>query len=207
MKKIFITIFVVFAFFQAEALMAQDLLKGTDLSTVKVDYLSDSDIAKIKAQLQSNNTTIEQVEPLILAKGMSATEYAKLKVRLGSQMTTAPTGVSNTDVYDEKKGEQSRQQEKIVNKKVKDTLNALVFGSELFDTPTLNFEPDTKLATPVNYVLGPGDELQISVYGVQEYNATVPVTVEGKISIQNVGQISVSGMTIEAATQKIKGAI
>jgi len=207
MKKIIIAVLLVFAFFQSEALMAQDLLKGTDLSTVKVDYLSDSDIAKIKAQLQSNSTTIEQVEPLVLAKGMSANEYAKLKVRLGSQATTAPTGVSNTDVYDQKKGEQSRKQDEIVNKKVKDTLNALVFGSELFDNPDLNFEPNLKLATPVNYVLGPGDELQISVYGVQEYNATLPLTMEGKVNIQFVGQIPVSGMTIEAATQKIRGAI
>lgn len=207
MKKIIIAVLLVFAFLQSEALMAQDLLKGTDLSTVKVDYLSDSDVAKIKAQLQSNNTTIEQVEPLVLAKGMSANEYAKLKVRLGSQATTAPTGVSNKDVFDEKKGEQSRKQDEIVNKKVKDTLNALVFGSELFDNPDLNFEPNLKLATPVNYILGPGDELQISVYGVQEYSATLPVTMEGKVNIQYVGQIPVSGMTIEAATQKIRGAI
>lgn len=207
MKKIIIAILLVFAFFQSEAVMAQDLLKGTDLSTVKVDYLSDSDISKIKAQLLSNNTTIEQVEPLVLAKGMTASEYAKLKVRLGSQLTTAPSSVSNKDVYDEKKGEQRREQEKVVNKKVKDTLNSLVFGSELFDNPDLNFEPNLKLATPVNYVLGPGDELQISVYGVQEYSATVPVTMEGKVNIQYVGQIPVSGMTIEAATQKIRGAI
>ena len=103
--------------------------------------------------------------------------------------------------------ELTRKQEKIVNTKVKDSINALIFGSELFDNPTLNFEPNLKLATPVNYVLGPGDELQISVYGVQEFNASVPVTMEGKVNIQYVGQIPVSGMTIEAATQKIKGAI
>ena len=206
MRKIITVLLLTFTLFQSGAMLAQDLLKGTDLSTVKVDYLSDADIAKIKTQLQTNNTTIEQVEPMALAKGMSATEFAKLKVRLGSQ-TPSAQGVSNKNEFEANKEELTRKQDKIENKKVKDTLNALVFGSELFDTPTLNFEPDTKLATPVNYVLGPGDELQISVYGVQEYNATVPVTVEGKISIQNVGQISVSGMTIEAATQKIKGAI
>lgn len=207
MKKIVVAFIIVFAFFQSEYLMAQDLLKGTDLSTVKVDYLSDGDLSKIKTQLQNNNTTIEQLEPLVMAKGMSANEFTKLKLRLGSPMIASPTGISNTDLYDKKKGEQSRKQEKIVNIKVKDTLNSLVFGSELFDNPELNFEPNLKLATPVNYVLGPGDELQISVYGVQEYNATVLVTMEGKVNIQYIGQIPVSGMTIEAATQKIKVAI
>lgn len=206
MRKIIITLLLMLALFQSGTLLAQDLLRSTDLSALKVDYLSDSDILKIKSQLQTNNTTIEQVEPIALAKGMSATEFAKLKLRLGGDQVS-PTGVSNKDNFDEKKEELSRKQDKIVNRKVKDTLNALVFGSELFDNPELNFEPNLKLATPVNYILGPGDELQISVYGVQEFSATVPVTMEGKVNIQYVGQISVAGMTIEAATQKIRGAI
>jgi len=204
MKKIITSLLLLFAFFQSGTLMAQDLFKGSDLSTLKVDYLSDTEIAKIKVQLQNNNTTIEQVEPIALAKGMSPSEFAKLKERLGGAQAIT-TGVSNKDNFDENKGELSRQQDKIVNKKVKDTLNSLVFGSELFDNPTLNFEPSSKLATPVNYILGPGDELQVSVYGVQEFNASLPVTVEGKINIQYVGQIPVSGMTIEAATLKIRG--
>jgi protein involved in polysaccharide export with SLBB domain len=207
MRKIIIAVVFFVALFQSSNVLAQDLLKSTDLSTLKVDYLSDSDIAKIKVQLQTNNLTVEQAEPMALAKGMPASEFAKLKLRLEEN-----SDASNLGKKDDQKGEieakeLTRKQEKIVNKKVKDTINALIFGSELFDNPTLNFEPNLKLATPVNYVLGPGDELQISVYGVQEFNASVPVTMEGKVNIQYVGQIPVSGMTIEAATQKIKGAI
>lgn len=206
MKKIFIAIVLLVALFQSSAVQAQDLFKAQDLSTIKVDYLSDADIAKIKTQLQSNNVSIEQAEPMALAKGMSSTEFAKLKLRVAS---TANKGVVNTAKEEDKKDSDLsiRKQEKIVNTKVKDSLNSLVFGSELFDNPTLNFEPNLKLATPMNYILGPGDELQVSVYGVQEYNASIPVSVEGKVSIQYVGDLSVSGLTIEAATQKIKGAM
>ncbi|PIF60679.1 SLBB domain-containing protein [Flavobacterium sp. 11] len=203
MRKIITVTLLFIALFQSSTLLAQDLLKSTDLSTLKVDYLTDGDVAKIKAQLQSNNMTIEQAEPIALAKGMSATEFAKLKARLGAQATNTETAKNGTA----SEGELSRKQDKIVNTKVKDTLNALIFGSELFDNPTLNFEPNLKLATPVNYILGPGDELQVSVYGVQEFNASIPVSVEGKVTIQYVGQIPVSGMTIEAATQKIRNAI
>ena len=206
MRKIITVLLLLIVLFQSGSLMAQDLLKGNDLSTLKVDYLSDTDIAKIKTQLQTNNSTIDQVEPMALAKGMSPTEFAKLKARLGGAQATSPVVLSK-DNFDGNTEELGRKQEKIVNKKVKDTLNSLVFGSELFDNPTLNFEPNLKLATPVNYILGPGDELQVSVYGVQEFNASIPVTTEGKVNIQYVGQIPVSGMTIEAATQKIKGAM
>jgi protein involved in polysaccharide export with SLBB domain len=203
MRKIITALLLVLALFQWGTMAAQDLLRSNDLSTIKVDQLSDGDIAKIRAQLQSNNMTLEQAEPMALAKGMPQSEFAKLKARMGTPTAIAGASIST----DKEEGELKRKQEKIVNAKVKDSLNSRIFGSELFDTPTLNFEPDLKLATPVNYVLGPGDELQISVYGVQEFSATVPVSLEGKVTIQYVGQIPVSGMTIEAATQKIRNAI
>jgi protein involved in polysaccharide export with SLBB domain len=42
------------------------------------------------------------------------------------------------------------------------------------------------------------------VYGVQEYNGELLVSAEGNILVPNVGQIKVAGLTIEAATQKLK---
>lgn len=198
MKKVIPAFLLFFAMLFSSALVAQDLMTTKDLSTIKVDNLSESDISKIKAQLQLNNLTLDQAEPMVLAKGMSAEEFRKLRERLGTQ----PTAVSK-----DKTAEETRTKEAVVNDKQKKITEGLqVFGSELFDNPALNFEPNLKLATPVNYVLGPGDELQVSVYGVQEFNATAPVTVEGKINIQYVGQIPVAGLTIEAATQKIKAA-
>ena len=121
MKKIIIAFFLLFAHLQTNTLIAQDLLKGNDLSTVKVDNLSEADIAKVKTQLQANNTTIEQIEPMVLAKGMSATEFAKLKARIGA---TAATNANKKDA-ESSTGEFTRTQEKIINTKVKDSLNAL----------------------------------------------------------------------------------
>jgi len=198
MRKIIPVVLLFFFFFQSFNLGAQDLLASKDLSSIVVDNLSESDITKIKAQLQINNLTIDQAEPMSLAKGMSAGEFAKLKSRLEGQPSVGITS--------DKSAQQIRTQEAVVNSKGKDVDNMRVFGSELFDNPALNFEPNLKLATPVNYVLGPGDELQLSVYGVQEFNTVAAVTPEGKINVQYVGQIAVAGMPIEAATQKIKAA-
>jgi len=210
MKKItyVLTLFIIVLLsFNAKA---QDLLRSKDLSTVQVDYLSDDDLAKISAQLKNNNATLDQVEPMALSKGMSSTEFNKLRLKLAQYEKKNSKNIdaekSKVKTPD-KDNEFGRKQESIKNIKVKDSANALIFGSELFDNPTLNFEPDLKLATPMNYILGPGDELQVSVYGVQEYNESIPVSVEGKVTIQYVGQIAVSGMSIEAATQKIKAAI
>jgi protein involved in polysaccharide export with SLBB domain len=200
-KNVFVVV-LFFSLFQITALSAQDLFKSTDLSTLNVDDMEESDIAKIKSQLRSQSLTIEQMQPVALSKGMSLSEFNKLKMRL------ATASASTQDFVGKNKPENgARTQEKITNNKIKDSLNGLIFGSELFDNPILDFEPDLKLATPLNYVLGPGDELQLSIYGVQEFNATIPVSVEGKVNVQYVGQIAVAGMTIEAATQKIRGEI
>ncbi|HBS52603.1 MAG TPA: sugar transporter, partial [Flavobacterium sp.] len=129
MKKLLFIAVLFFALTPTQSVVAQDLLKGQNLSTLKVDYLSDADLAKLRSQLQSNNMTIDQAEPMALAKGMSAAEFAKLKARLGGGATATkakqPTEAPTDNEY-------TRKQEPIENKKVKDTLNALVFGSELF---------------------------------------------------------------------------
>ncbi|BFM42319.1 SLBB domain-containing protein [Flavobacterium sp. CFS9] len=218
MKKIIYVLalfFILLASFNANA---QDIIKSKDLSTVKVDYLSDDEIGKIVAQLKSNNATINDVQSMALSKGMSQSEFDKLRTRVTEyEKKNGKDKDKNSKDKDKKKDDKSnefdkdsefgRKQEKIRNEKIKDSLNALIFGSELFDNPTLNFEPDLKMATPVNYILGPGDKLEISIYGIQQFDDTVPVNFEGKISIQNVGQIAVSGMSIEAASQRIKAAI
>lgn len=213
MKKITCVVFLLFTLTMSLSIKAQDIMKSKDLSTVNVDYLSDDDLAKISTQLKGNNATIDQVEPMALSKGMSQVNFNKLKAKLtefekkNSKDASKDKNKDNKTKAEDKDSEFGRKQEKIKNDKVKDSLNALIFGSELFDNPILNFEPDLKMATPVNYVLGPGDKLEVSIYGVQQFDDTVPVNLEGKITIQNVGQIAVAGMSIEAASQKIKASI
>lgn len=221
MKKLIYVLTLFFILLMSFNANAQDIIKSKDLSTVKVDYLSDDEIGRIVSQLKSNSATIDDVESMALSKGMSQNEFDKLRTRVkeyekknSSDKDKKDKNKKDKDKKDKDKlkdtdedSEFGRKQEKIKNEKIKDSLNALIFGSELFDNPTLSFEPDLKMATPVNYVLGPGDKLEVSVYGVQQFDDTVPVNFEGKITIQNVGQIAVAGMSIEAATQKIRAAI
>ena len=203
---------VAFFFLTATTLQAQDILKGKDLSTIKVDQLSDADIAKLKAQLNESKMTIEQAEQMALAKGMSAAEFAKLKARLNadgkgqkatSVLKSDVKGIGNT-IEKQNNSTDSLDTEKYGNKKPQPLINPLIFGSELYTSVAPNFEPNLKMATPMNYVLGPDDELLVTVYGVQEYTGELLVSDEGSINMPNVGQVRVAGLTIEAATQKLK---
>lgn len=203
--------FVGLLFFVTTSLQAQDILKGKDLSTIKVDQLSDADIAKLRAQLNESKVTIEQAEQMAIAKGMSATEFAKLKARLTANTNAQKaTGTLKSEPKTAKSIEKQNNStdtldtEKYEQKKPQPLINPLIFGSELYTSMAPNFEPNQKMATPVNYVLGPDDELLITVFGVQEYSGELLVSDEGNINIPNVGQVRVAGLTIEAATQKIK---
>ena len=201
-----------FLFLTSTMLQAQDLLKGKDLSTVKVDQLSDADIGKLKAQLNASNITIDQAEQMALAKGMSASEFAKLKLRINSLASSQgkATGVLKVNTPGAKSIEKqnnssdSLDAEIYTNKKPQPLINPLIFGSDLYTSVAPSFEPNLKLATPLNYILGPDDELSISVYGVQEYNGELLVSAEGNLNIPNVGQVRVAGLSVDAATQKIK---
>jgi len=188
----------------ATSATAQDLFKGNNLANVKVDQLTDADIAKLKTQLTSQGITIDQAEPMAIAKGMSAAEFAKLKARVsgaanttGTKTTKAPEGRTNNPA-------DTADTENYTQKQPKPLINPLIFGSELYTSVAPSFEPNMSLATPLNYVLGPNDQIAVSVYGVQEYSGDLLVSAEGNISIPNVGLIRVAGLTIEAATQKIK---
>jgi protein involved in polysaccharide export with SLBB domain len=79
-----------------------------------------------------------------------------------------------------------------------------VFGSQLFTTASLSFEPNLRIATPPNYVLGPDDELLVVVYGFQEATIKLQVLPEGNVYIPQVGSIPVAGLTVEAATKRIQ---
>jgi protein involved in polysaccharide export with SLBB domain len=82
-----------------------------------------------------------------------------------------------------------------------------VFGSNLFNTQNITFEPKLNIPTPPNYILGTYDELVIDISGLYEANYKLKVSTEGIINIPNVGSIKVSGITMENATRTIKNRI
>jgi protein involved in polysaccharide export with SLBB domain len=80
-----------------------------------------------------------------------------------------------------------------------------IFGAELFRNKNIKFEPNLKLATPVNYVVGPEDQIYVNIYGKSVANWKLDVSPEGNINLPGVGILNVSGKTIEQATAAIKG--
>jgi protein involved in polysaccharide export with SLBB domain len=69
-----------------------------------------------------------------------------------------------------------------------------LFGQSLFVAPPSTFSPVDLMQVPSDYVIGPGDELQIAVWGQVEANLRVVVDRSGQIYIPHVGDVSVAGV-------------
>ena len=78
-----------------------------------------------------------------------------------------------------------------------------VFGRDIFNNKSLTFEPQMNIATPQNYVLGPGDQLIIDIYGASQETHTLTVSPDGDVTIPDFGPVHVSGLTVEAAHRRI----
>ncbi|MBQ5582766.1 MAG: SLBB domain-containing protein [Bacteroidales bacterium] len=79
-----------------------------------------------------------------------------------------------------------------------------IFGHDIFNNEDLSFEPNENAATPQNYRLGPGDEVMIDIWGYNEASFSETISPEGRIHISQVGPVSLSGLTIDQATSKIR---
>ena len=94
-----------------------------------------------------------------------------------------------------------------LNRSTRDSIRQLkskIFGADIFRNSNTSFSPDLKIATPHNYIVGPGDQLNISVYGNSLANWQLEVSPEGNINIPGVGPLNIGGKTIEQATSTIK---
>jgi protein involved in polysaccharide export with SLBB domain len=69
-----------------------------------------------------------------------------------------------------------------------------LFGQSLFDQPPSTFAPMDLLEVPSDYVIGPGDGLEIRIWGQLSADLRVTVDRAGQIYIPQVGQISVAGV-------------
>ena len=205
-KMLFLGLFLVCLTGALQAQSGGNLLASKDLSTVKVDALTDAEVAQIQAQLKQAGVTIDMVESQAIAKGMSPAEFAKLKTRLSSvkasdaKNSKSPLSKKTSKGLDLMLDTDSLQPE--TNNLPK--INPLIYGSELFSQNNAGYSANQNMATPINYIVGPNDVLKLVIYGVQEFSSDLNVSKEGRVQIDNVGQVKVAGLTIEAATDLIK---
>lgn len=82
-----------------------------------------------------------------------------------------------------------------------------LFGQSLFDQAPSTYAPLDYLQVPDDYLIGPGDGLQVRIWGQLEADLRVTVDRSGQIYIPRVGEISVAGVHYGDLEQHLKDQI
>lgn len=81
------------------------------------------------------------------------------------------------------------------------------FGYDLFDHPISTFAPTTNVPVPAGYVVGAGDELDILLYGNRNAILKLIVGRDGRVSVPDLGPISVGGQTFASAQAQLESRV
>ena len=82
-----------------------------------------------------------------------------------------------------------------------------IFGYELFRSVPSTFAPLDAIPVTSDYVIGPGDELRIRVWGQVNFNADLKVDRSGDVYLPQVGQMHVSGLPYSGLSAALRSQI
>ena len=124
------------------------------------------------------------------------------------QVVTAKAGTDSEVGDNQASADYAELQQDINTQREEEASNQkTVFGHDIFNRRLLSFEPNMNIATPQNYVLGPGDQLIIDIYGASQRTMQLQVSPEGTVTIPGYGPVKVSGLTVAAAQSHIRSTL
>ncbi|MVM29572.1 sugar transporter [Spirosoma sp. HMF4905] len=172
----------------------------------RVDQLSDEEVQNFYQRAQASGLSEAQIEQAAMSQGYTLDDIAKMRKRIATirSQITRPSSQTSTDKqtgrtlpYDLSRRTDSTTMRRDTSKKLR------VFGASLFENANLSFEPNLRIATPRNYVVGPDDEIKIDISGASTGGFELKVSPDGTVKIPDLAPIFVSGLTFEQAEQRI----
>ena len=196
-------------------LLVLALLSGAQAAWAQ---MSERQIVEYITENLAAGKTKNQVGQELLARGVTTAQLQRLfKAYSEGNLNSAvsPVGALPTS----KLGTQTRERKTAVEPEnaeierrtvaAKDSVARAerVYGHDIFSGKTLSFEPNMNVATPEDYVLGPGDEIVIDIWGASEASITSKISPEGHVIIPQVGRVILSGLTVKEASGKLKSSL
>ena len=174
----------------------------------RVDQLSDEDVQSFYQRAEASGLNEMQIEQAAMSQGYTLDDIAKMRKRIATIRTQANRPASQT-LTNSATGRSlppdlSRRTDSLPNTAARDTSRRLrVFGASLFENANLSFEPNLRIATPRNYVVGPDDEIRIEISGASTGEFQLKVSPDGTVKLPDLAPVFVSGLTFDQAEQRI----
>ncbi len=79
-----------------------------------------------------------------------------------------------------------------------------MYGRDLFEAPQA-YAADHALPAPDNYLLGPGDEVQLKVWGPVDFNSSLTIDRNGQVNLPKVGVVTLAGVAVRDLDKTLQG--
>lgn len=185
-------------------------LSASDLNSVNIDELTDEQVQRFLDRAEKSGLTLDQLELVAKQRGMSSSQLSKLRARIrqlqlggSGEDATIPSSSDRLRGSDEDESDEYSFFSYLSEPDSVQTDELQIFGMDIFRSVEMNFEPSINLATPDNYIVGAGDEIIIDVYGASEITYQEFVSPDGTILISGVGPVSLSGLSIKEAKNRL----
>ena len=199
MKKtailILYTITLVFGF---NNLNGQDF---SDISNLNLRELTDPQIDLLLRRAGAQGYNEFDILKIAQSQGFTLDEIDKLDKRFKSAKNVNRIAETATAPLEETRLRKQWLQDIEVFREI----DSDVFGYNVFrGTSFLSFQSNLNLPTPSDYILGPGDKIFIDIYGESEAYYQVEVSPEGNALLENIGPVSLSGLKLNDAKNRLK---
>ncbi|MBD5781088.1 SLBB domain-containing protein [Pelagicoccus sp. NFK12] len=161
---------------QAQTLSAEQQAKLNSLPAPLRAQAMD-ELRKYQAQQSSSNASQALETPEVVKKNDA-------KPKEGDEQVE-----EEFDAADKLADEEEKSEAKVVKTELKQ------FGYDLFEGSPTTFAPVTEIPVPVDYVIGPGDQVRIQFFGKQSASYDLYVSRDGVLQIPDLGPMSVAGQS------------
>ncbi|HHV84657.1 MAG TPA: capsule biosynthesis protein [Petrimonas sp.] len=175
------------------------------LSTALFAQMSDQQVIQEVMKYNSQGMSQQQILLELNKKGVTASQLQRIQERYNQQNNQTGPATSNQDTQ-QGVSRVLPDIQPIERINPNDTIppGERIFGQDFFSKENLTFAPNVNMPTPANYILGPGDEVIIDVWGDSELNVRYTITPDGYITVPGLGRIQLSGMRVDQATGRIR---
>ena len=185
------------------------LMRGS--GSLMAQSMSDSQVLEYVKDGIRQGKEQKQLASELARKGVTKEQAMRVKQLYEQQNNVNTSQSTGTDINESRLREETKENTSDMLEDHPTTEDLAredqVFGRNIFNTRNLTFEPSVNLATPANYRLGPGDEVIIDIWGASQNTIRQQISPEGTINIQKIGPVNLSGMTVSAANDYLKGAL
>ena len=170
--------------------------------------MSDSQVLEYVKEGIRQGKEQKQLASELARKGVTKEQATRVKQLYEQQNNVNASNATGTDVNESRLREEMKENTSDMLEDHPSTQDLArsnqVFGRNIFNTRNLTFEPSVNIATPLNYRLGPGDEVIIDIWGASQNTIRQQISPDGTINIQKIGPVNLNGLTISEANDYLK---